>query len=475
MHSDIRKLRLMVSLLPILLTAGCNLGTAPHPATGATAIPAEVTVTGATESSTTCQTSASGILRLCFLNLADGQTFDLQPGKAVSIQAEASGAAVTGISLAVEGEDSSLFLANDSGVDPFQATLSWIPGGGSKLYQLKLQTMTPDKLEIAEIALTLHVEGLPVMTTVPTIEPGMVPQEIRDMVVEKYEQEFGLILPFPAIARKYRSGVTDPWVSTAYIANAIYEVDVYPDGRIEAWTTPLFPDLNVDYEKSIFKEPLCKPAGTYDMLVVFLDFGNLQVTQEEVLADLETATRMTNQAFAAYPSAEPGSDPILQIHTTGVVIPVPSDLADHLITPEQVQQYAHIDPAGYRWLAQVDLDSASTARMAWGGMEKASFGYAYTGCPAEQIQPNIWMTVDDKSELVGVDNRLSQTLLSHEVYHLFGLPGSHIWACTDGPQADTADICGYLNIPGLMLGWVDVDRDGVPEILDLSPYGLPAP
>ena len=32
-----------------------------------------------------------------------------------------------------------------------------------------------------------------------------------------------------------------------------------------------------------------------------------------------------------------------------------------------------------------------------------------------------------------------------------------------------------INIPALMLGWVDVDGDGVPEILDPTPYGIALP
>jgi hypothetical protein len=463
-----RAIRLLISIPPILLLAGCNLGTANLPTATVSSIPADTPAPA-------CQTSPAGTLRLCVLNLVDGQTLTVQPGQAVSIQAEASGAAVSEISLSVEGETTPHFSDNPSGADPFRVDLEWTPAGGSKRYRLRVTAMTADKSDLVELAFQLQVEGLPVITAEPSLEIGVVPQPIHDAVVAAYQQEFGLTLPFPAIARKYRSGVEDPWVSTAYVGHAFYEVDVYPGGKVEAWTTPLTPDIPVDYKKSVFKEPLCKPAGTYDMLVVFLDFGNLPVTEAEVLADLEAATRITNQAFAPYPSAGAGSAPILQLRTTGVVIPVPPDLTDHLLTMDQIRQYAQVDPASYRWVAQVDLDSARTARMDWGGMEKVSFGYAYTGCPQEQTQPNIWVNVDDARQLVGVDNQLSQTLETHEVYHLFGLPGSHIWACTDGPQADAADICGYMNVPGLLLGWVDVDQDGIPEILDPSPYGMPAP
>jgi hypothetical protein len=465
--------RLTTLVLATGLLAGCNLGVGvartEHP------IAPAATSTSGGETAAVCGTSASGNLTVCFENIHDGQTIELKPGESISVQARASGVVIPGIGLAVDSGDSIPFATNTSGGDPFQSTFTWIPSAGAKSYQLTLQAMMDDKSEVALANVNIQVTGLPIISPTPAPEPGAVDPEIRTTVIETYRQKFGLNLPFPAIAKKFRQGGTDPWVSTAYVGGSLYEVDIYPGGKVESYVDPLAPAKTVDLTKSLFKEPLCKPAGTYAMLVVFLDFGNLSVTKDEVLADLVDGTRMANQAFAAYPSAGPGSAPILKIETTGVVISVPHDLADHRISPAQIRQYTGIDPAGFRWLAQVDLDAASTARMDWGGFEKISYGYAYTGCPAEQTQTNIWMSVAKVDQLTGVDSQLAQTLLTHEVYHLFGLPGSHIWPCTDGPQRDAADICGYQNVPGLLLGWVDTDNDGIPEILDPTPYGMPAP
>jgi hypothetical protein len=97
-----------------------------------------------------------------------------------------------------------------------------------------------------------------------------------------------------------------------------------------------------------------------------------------------------------------------------------------------------------------------------------------------QSQPNIQITIDAAPELQGTgiridDNRLTGVMLGHEVYHLFGYPASHSWACTSGPQIDSADNCGISGPPALLLGWIDTDGDGVPEILDSTPYGIAAP
>jgi hypothetical protein len=66
-------------------------------------------------------------------------------------------------------------------------------------------------------------------------------------------------------------------------------------------------------------------------------------------------------------------------------------------------------------------------------------------------------------------------MLGHEVFHLFGYPASHSWSCTNGPQIDQADACGITSVPALLLGWMDTDGDGVPEILDSTPDGIAAP
>jgi hypothetical protein len=482
--------------LPAVLLVSCNLhaGTAAETAasTNPSAEPAATTaVIAATSASTAapaptgaanpCGASPDGTLKICFLNLTDGQTFALAPGESIPISAKASGTAVSGISLSTDLGNFAKFNENTAGTDPFQTDFSWTPGLGSATYQLKLETLTADKSESASVSLSVIVTGLTSISPTPTLAPGAVYPEIKAKILTTYSDLFKLGLKAPAIAKKFRYQGIDPWVSTAYINNVLYDVELFPDGHVETWATPVFPNTNVDLKTSYFKVPVCRPAGVYSMLVVFLDFGNLKVGKDELLADLASATADVNARYAAYPSAGPGSAPILQIHTTGVVIPVPKEVAGKLITPDQIRKYAGIDPSSFQWIAQVDLDSASTYRYAGGlSTEQTSFGYAFVGCPAKQDQVNIQITIDAASKLKGTgiqveDNVLAGTMLAHEVFHLFGYPASHSWACTDGPQIDPADACGITKPPALLLGWIDTDNDGVPEIMDSTPYGIAAP
>jgi hypothetical protein len=481
------RIRMLASVfIPAILLSSCNLQGAGPAATPAAASPENETAASAptgtetaapppTSTNSACQTSEDGSLSLCFLNVSDGQTIPAIPGGSITVSAEASGATVTGISLSADPGDYAKFTANSGSSDPFQTDFSWIPTLGAGTYRLMLETLNADKSETAMVSVSVSVTGLASVSPTLTLAPGEVPDNIRTQVLETYRTTFGITLTAPVIARKFRSGVDDPWVSPAYIGDTFYEVDIMPGGQIETWTTPLFPNTDVDIKHSLFKDPLCRPAGVYSMLVIFLDFGNLPVGKDEVLADLETATASINSDYAAYPSAGSGSAPILHINTTGVFIPVPPEVAGHLMEPGKVQQYTGVDPSNYTWIAQVDLDADSTFRFSSGGPDNTSFGYSFSGCPAVKSILNIQITIDAKEELTGSENRLWDTMLAHEVFHLFGYPGSHNWPCISGPQKDPSDSCGNgAYIPALELGWVDVDGDQVPEILDPTPYGIAA-
>ena len=284
--------KILFTLLPSFFLISCNFraagpaqpaasaisqieptGTA---AAGSPATSAATTGPAATGTANPCGTSPDGTLRLCFLNLTDGQTIAATPGKPIPISAEASGAAVAGISLSTDVGEYAQFVENSKGSDPFRADFSWTPGLGSGTYRLKLETLTADKSESTSVALSVDRDGVNVRLAhpQPRARARFLPQ-LRPRSVGIYNKLFGINIVTPVIARKFRYGVEDPWISTAYIGNEFYEVEIYPDGHTAAYVNPIFPNTNVDLKNSYFKEPVCRPAGVYSMLVVFLDFGNL--------------------------------------------------------------------------------------------------------------------------------------------------------------------------------------------------------
>jgi hypothetical protein len=221
--------------------------------------------------------------------------------------------------------------------------------------------------------------------------------------------------------------------------------------------------------------PICRPEGALTLLAVFIDYGNLGVTGAEVLAAFDAATRRLNEIYAGYPRDPISALPILQMETRGVVIRPPEARDDVFLSPPAIRALTGLDPAGYQLVAIVDLDAADTARHAYVTRpDFDTFGLASGCCPCADPGVDIWVGIDDPSQLWGDDSRLLTTLLAHEVFHHFGYPGTHDWPCTDGPQVDATDCCGSSEIPALFLGWIDTDGDGIPELLDPTPYGMAA-
>jgi len=312
----------------------------------------------------------------------------------------------------------------------------------------------------------------------PPVVPS-VPEDVKARIMQAYQENFGLTLTSPIIGRKERQGVTtDPWVSTAYIGDYFYQVDLFPDGRVEAFSRSIPNDLGVPPALSADPKEqaltACRPAGTYRLLFVFLDYGNLGLTEADVSSALRSATDEINALFTRLSAAAGEKSPILQMETVGVVVPYNVEPPANVLTPADFASLSGQDVNGFDMLVQVELDSTSRTRAYWeaqyGAMQ--SFAYATGVCGIPPQNSDIWLSVDAASQLHGPEGRLFDTVLAHEVFHLFGYPGTHDWMCGDGTVADASDQCGALNFPSLMLGWADSDGDGVVEILDPTPYGM---
>jgi hypothetical protein len=192
-----------------------------------------------------------------------------------------------------------------------------------------------------------------------------------------------------------------------------------------------------------------------------------------VLAAFDAATRRLNEIYAGYPRDPVTAEPILQMETRGVVIRPPEARDDIYLSPSTIRALAGLDPAGYQLVAIVDLDAADTARHAYVTREGFdTFGLASGCCPCADPGADIWVGINDPAQLWGDDGRLLTTLLAHEAFHHFGYPGTHDWPCTEGLRVDASDCCGSSEIPALLLGWTDTDGDGIPELVDPTPYGM---
>lgn len=411
-----------------------------------------------------------GGMEIAFVGLADGGAIVANLDASgqplpIPVRMRVTGPACLGIGLSADG----LFVAgieNVAGATPFEAVAVWVPAWGGGSYVLEAGATTADKSGYASAQITVTVEGIPALARPAALSRD----EAMARIVTLYQERFGITLAAPALARKERPGVfTDPWVSTAWIGPQFYQIDLFPDGHDASWSAPVERVADTKSEAM----PICRPSGVLTLLAVFIDYGNLGVAAGDVLEAFDAATEKLNAIYALYARGPDSVEPILQMQARAAVIQPPAGRDDLFLSPTSIQTLTGLDPAGYQLVAIVDLDAANAARHAYvtrPGFD--TFGLASGCCPCADPGADIWVGLDDAAQLYGDDSRLLTTLLAHEAFHHFGYPGTHDWPCTDGPQLDESDCCASVQIPALFLGWIDTDGDGIPELVDPTPYGM---
>ncbi len=418
-----------------------------------------------------CAAESMGGMEIAFVGLADGDVIagsldsSGQP-LPIPVRIRVTGPVCLGIVLSAD-ELSVASIDNPAGETPFEVVVPWVPAWGGGAYVLEADASTADKSGYATARIAITVDGIPALPR-PAAPPSR--DEAAARITALYQERFGITMTAPALARKERYGVfTDPWVSTAWIGSQFYQIDLFPDGHDESWSAP----VGRVAETKTQAMPICCPEGVLTLLAVFIDYGNLGVSAADVLAAFAAATQRLNEIYAGYTRGPSSTGPILQMQTRGVVIQPPEARDDLFLSPSTIQALGGLDPAGYQLVAIVDLDATDTARHAYVTRpDFDTFGLASGCCPCADPGVDIWVGIDDSSQLWGDDSRLLTTLLAHEVFHHFGYPATHDWPCTDGPQVDATDCCGSVQIPALFLGWTDTDGDGIPELIDPTPYGV---
>jgi hypothetical protein len=415
----------------------------------------EILVSASAEPGTA--TPAAGGAAISFLSLSEGATLAAAVDPAGFAQAavtlEAAGDAVKDIILEADG----LQVArahNDSSVHPFRADLSWTPYHGNGKYTLTAFARTADAAEnhftpVANVSLSVEVEGIPAGAP-----------SLRDRFVRLYSERFGLTVPIPPLARYIRPNpaALDPsrWVSVVYLGDHDYEIDLMDDGSVQ--TTR----MAVNHAEAGLAT-ICRPMGILKMLVVFVDYGNTGIAQDQAFAALSAAQSESANWHQAYAAAHGLSAPLLQINTTPAFVSAPP-VTGEFLTTDQIQSLAGFSTHDFDLVAQVDLDSGATLAAKYHGLGFTRYG----GClPGGSAQVNLFMTVQSTGDL---DTGLYGSLLVHELSHNLGW--QHWWPTGNGGANDQL-IWNYDNsaFAPLFFGWTDVDGDGAIELFDSTPYG----
>ncbi|HEY5119605.1 MAG TPA: hypothetical protein VII90_09125, partial [Anaerolineales bacterium] len=403
------------------------------------------------------ETPTPGGATISFLSLSEGSTLaaglDSTGFAQTVVTLEAAGPSIKDVILEADG----LQVArahNDSYVTPFRADLSWTPYRGNGKYTLTAFARTADSAEnfftpVANTSLTVDVEGIPAGT-----------ESLRARFIRLYSERFGLSVPVPALARYIRPtpAALDPsrWVSVAYIGDHDYEIDLMDDGTVKTNR------MAINHTEAGLAT-ICRPTGNLKMLVVFVDYGNTGITQDQAFAALAVAQTRSADWHEAYAASHALSAPLLQVNTTPAFVSAPPTSGEFL-TAAQIQSLTGFSTHAYDLTAQVDLDSGAAVGAHYHGLGFALYG----GClPGGSEQVNLFMTVQAPGDLA---DGLYGSLLDHELSHDLGW--QHWWPTGTGGAGDQMiwkndNSCfAYL-----FFGWTDVDGDGTIEIFDSTPYG----
>lgn len=333
------------------------------------------------------------------------------------------------------------------GKTPNQVELEWTPWHGNGRYVLNLQLLDwQNRTAPSSRVITVDVVGIP--EDAPTL---------KSRFIELYRERFNLNLAAPVFARynapDRNSSELSRWVSAAYIEDRLYEIAIFDNGTITGTSYVLNSDEGGGF---------CRPSGTLRMLAVIVDYGNTGLDPADADAALRAGLEEARARWAETARQIGLPAPILDVELTTLDYGAPPR-AGRYVTPEEIRSASGLDPADFDLLAEIDLDKDNTTTRQYGGLG-VSLG---DGCrPSGSRRTNIAFTVMDRNLL---ENAVPRLVFEHELIHSMGW--MHWWPNQTGDGLSWAHSSGGWE-PTLMFGWVDVDGDGIIEILDPTPYGL---
>lgn len=186
--------------------------------------------------------------------------------------------------------------------------VAWPPWHGNGLYHLDMRMARGDGKVLAHVPLTVTVTGIPPETPV-----------LQERFAVIYREALGVNLTAPVFSyfpdcrgrRTQHRGAC--WISTAYAHNRLYTVDLFLDGMVDAVSDHLYPPGKSG------ERGYCFPQGTYRVLVVVVDFGNVPgVRADDVEARLRKAAEVANHHWAEVSAHGGAPGPLLLVVPTFV-------------------------------------------------------------------------------------------------------------------------------------------------------------
>jgi hypothetical protein len=454
--------------LPFLVVILVGCGSASPSTTGL------ATATATQSPAASASVPAEGGMKVRFVSLTDGGTaaaaLDAKGRPLVVVQIEVTGKAPLIVGLSANGlpavdEGGRLLEArNTAGVVPLVADIPWSPSNGGGAYTLTATAMDSDKNTV-EGTIHITVTGVPAST--PML-PALTREQAASRVTELIQDTHGVSIPAPSLQRfDFPTNPTrSRWIGAAYYKGMRYYVQLFDDGHVE-WSNGPYTDPAHRSKTGMYT--YCRPAGTYRVLVVFVDYGNTGTVKQDALAEVPVVVAWLDGLYADFATGQGFSSAPMRVEADAAYVDSPPAPGE-LLTAQQIRALAGKDPSAYDFVMQIDLDANGTygTRTDPGFMEPGG-GYALEACGTGKSGAiSIWSSVPEAANLQGglvMD-------FNHELSHLFGMMDD--WPPRRGAAGPDDSLIDDW-IPYVMFGWTDTDGDGIPEILDTTPYGTTGP
>jgi hypothetical protein len=410
-------------------------------------------------------TNAGGDMQIHFVNLADGgsvaATLGADGKPVVPVQVEVTGSAPFAITFSANGIDIPAQLDNPQSSLPFSGQIAWSPQAGGGEYSLVATAISNEK-QIATASVRITVTGVAAYTQLP---PALDRASAQARFAQLYKELYDIDVPLPSVYRF--DSVARPdiarWISAVYYRGKLHYLDLYDDGHHE-FSGGDYAGVTTKSRETYFV--VCRPSGNYRILVAFVDYGNLTVNRDEALALVPQVADEMNLLYDNFAHSQGQPSGLMHLQAQGVYLPVPE--RGKLLSADKIRSASGVDPAQFDIIMQVDLDADNTVGKAnWKGVLDLGGGIALQGCGAYYDGSiNIWSLYsgDDLRGVLLMD-------FNHEFSHLLGMFDT--WPRKSITLADGTLIDDWITYD--MFGWSDADGDGVPEIIDQSPYGTTGP
>lgn len=410
-------------------------------------------------------TNTAGDMQIRFVNLADGgsvaATLAADGKTVVPIQVEVTGSVPFAVTFSANGIDIPAQLDNPQASLPFSGQIAWSPQAGGGEYSLVATAISTEK-QIATASVRVTVSGIATYTQLP---PALDRASAQARFAQIYKELYNINVPLPSVYRFDSASRPDiaRWISAVYYRGMLHYLDLYDDGHYE-FSGGDYASPSTKSGETYFV--VCRPSGNFRILVAFVDYGNLTVNRDEALAMVPQVADEMNQLYDNFARSQGQASGLMHLQAQGVYLPVPA--RGKLVTAEQIRSATGVDPAQFDIVMQIDLDADNTVGKAnWKGVLDQGGGIALQGCGAYYDgSVNIWsiFSGDDLRGVLLMD-------FNHEFSHLLGMFDT--WPRKSITLSDSTMIDDWITYD--MFGWSDADGDGVPEIIDQTPYGTTGP